>query len=306
MPSTITAVASLPASIRVSCVAFSVASLGCSVATDATDASNNQSTSTHALIQVHRQDTVGEAPRADALASFLRVPTTADPSDVLTLAGLRDRLPPVGQCQLGTPSDDPSVMELGDVELVDAEWVRLETPIGVHDLAPHAFPTVTDWIRGVVYASRDQDASNLPAGEEYTFAASSVEGLGDLEVLHQSPPPLEDVRVQGLPVEELTHQGGTVDESGEVRIDWAPSGNPLDTVVIRASFGRTAWSCSYSDTRGEGAVALVEDDGSPLPVGSEATLSVHRIRAVATSDAEDTSLVEVRFDFSVATELTRR
>lgn len=282
------------------------ATLGCSVATEGSDPPGPQSASTHALIQVHRQELVGEDARADALASFVRLPATADPSDVLTLAGLRDRLPPVGQCQLGSPTDSAS-LDVGDVELVDAAWVRLETPVGVHDLAPHAFPTVTDWIRGVVYASRDQDASSLPAGEQYTFAASSVEGLGDLEALHQSPPPLRGVLIQGVPIESLHElEGGIIGESGEVAIEWTPSEDPLDTVVVRARFDETEWSCSYSDARGRGAVALVEPDGSALPPGSRATVSVHRVRAVATSGPDEASLIEVRFDFSVAAELMRR
>src|SRR6187549_639964 len=67
----------------------------CSVAAEA-DTSAEQRLVVHALVQVRRTETIGEEPRADALAGLIRVPDSADPAEVFAIAGLRETLPPAG------------------------------------------------------------------------------------------------------------------------------------------------------------------------------------------------------------------
>jgi hypothetical protein len=100
----------------------------------------------------------GQSARADVLAGFVRVPADVESRPLYELLGLRSTMPPVGQCRVKSSGPDvtPSLSGVGRVELLEAGDVWIGAQGAEATLAPHAFPTVTDQISGVLYASRDR------------------------------------------------------------------------------------------------------------------------------------------------------
>lgn len=279
----------------------------CSVAAE-TDALAAERLVVHALVQVRRTETLGGEPRADALAGLIRVPDTADPAEVFALAGLREPLPAVGQCQAG----DLAWAQLGDtdiglpsVELVPADTVLVVTPGGEHPLAPHAFPSISDSIRGVIYTSRDQTAWSLPDVGTYEVLLRGAEGLEHGHSTHQSPGVPSSVTIGGVPLAEI-------DELRQADLDltWAPSGSTLDLLAVRLHAADSTYTCTFRDVDGFGSMSLREAEralarsGTPVAGDTKGALSLHRIRAEASATPGDTSVVEVRFDFSVSREVS--
>ena len=282
----------------------------CSVAAEA-DALAEEHLVVHALVQVRRTETLGGEPRADALAGLIRVPDTADAAEVFALAGLREQLPAVGQCQAG----DPAVTQLAEtdigvasVELVPADTVIIVTPGGEHPLAPHAFPSISDSIRGVIYTSRDQTAWSLPDAGKYEIVLRGAEGLEQGNAAYQSPGVPSSVTIGGVPLAE-------VDELSQADLDltWAPSGSSLDLLAVRLHLADSTYTCTFRDADGFGSMSLLDARralapslarvGDPTLGRAQGALSLHRIRAEASAAPGDASVVEVRFDFSVAREL---
>lgn len=278
---------------------------GCSVATEEYS-SNEASGSTHAVIQIQRAESLGGTHRGDALAGFVRLPASTDRTSALSLAGLHQDRPAFGQCRLresaGERGEARSLGELTRIELLDAERVELLTPSGTHELAPHAFPSVTDWIRGVVYTSRDRAADQLPAGVTYRVLASKIEGLGSVDTTEESPKIPSEVTVDGLPWEEVS----ALRASTFLDVTWAPtSSDSNDAVTVVLETRGRQWTCAFSDAEGAGSVPLTLEDGSSLASpGTDALLSVHRIRHVTKQGPPGIQLLEVRFDFSVVTPIS--
>lgn len=277
----------------------------CSVAAEA-DETADERLVVHALVQVRRTEALGEEPRADALAGLIRVPDTADAAEVFALAGLRDRLPPVGQCLSGGELTEasPTEAELGlpSVELVPADTVQVLTPGGAHLLAPHAFPSVSDSIRGVIYTSRDQTAGSLPDGGRYEIVLRGAEGLENERAVHQGPGVPAGITIGGVPLAEVDSL-----TSPDLDVTWTPSESTLDVLAARLRTGEGTYTCAFRDSDGFGSLSLVEAARAmpSFAEGREArgTLSLHRIRAEASAAPGDTSVIEVRFDFSLAREV---
>jgi len=260
----------------------------------------------HALVQVRRAETLEGDARADALAGLIRVPDSADAAEVFALAGLRDQLPAIGQCLAGDPSEARGpVAEAGlpSVELVPADAVMVLTPGGEHLLAPHAFPSISDSIRGVIYTSRDQTAWSLPEDGSYQIVLRGAEGLDSGHAVHQSPSVPSGIAISGVPladVEELSQ--------ADLDLTWTPSGSTLDLLAVRLGLAESTYTCTFRDADGFGSLSLV-DVGRALPGvalkdGAVGALSLHRVRAEASAAPGETSVVEVRFDFSVSTEVS--
>lgn len=289
-------------------VGLGLGSFGCSVATAEESASTERS-STQAVLRIQREELPDRTARGDALAGFIRLPASADRARTLRLAGLSSDFPPPGQCRERDASDaTSSVSELGRIDLLDADGVELKIGDRDHELAPHAFPTVTDWIRGVVYTSRDRGAEHLTPGEVFRFVARSVEGTGDVEVVSASPPSLLDVTLAGQAWDEV--EG--VEWRPFLDVTWAPATpreatTTFDVVTVSVESERTSWSCSFLDVDGAGSVPLrvarADGDRDIVGVGEEARVSVHRVRETASQLSNEVDLLEVHFDFSVVTRL---
>jgi hypothetical protein len=277
-----------------SLAAFALAVLGCTVDVasepDATEAGK-----THAIVTITRRAaaTTPEDVRADALASFVRLPAAADAAGVLRAAGLSTDLPAVGECRRTTPGQTVATAAVTRVELLDAGEVSVAAGGRVTTLALRAFPTVTDSIAGVIYTTRDRAAEPLPSGLTYTVAASGTPALGALSGEASAPAALTGVEVQGTPLAELESLAG----SRDLGVTWA-AGAPGDRFLVVIDGGGAVTECTFKDDAGSGTLPAQK-----LPAPGEATLAVHRLRQALFTDA-DIAGGELRFDFELETPVT--
>ncbi len=287
-------------------VALGVVALGCSVASEdyASDADGG---STHAVVAIARDDSIGGASRADAFAGFLHLPAGTDRQAALDAAGLGLDLPALDSCVVGEHRRRPTELSsLSRIELLDAGRVRLlaESAEAPHELAPHAFPTVTDLISGVVYASRDQSADGLPAGSLYRVEAGDGGTFAPLSVEHSAPPALMDVTAAGMPLEAVD----SVAVDAPLDLTWSVSGDTKDFVYVELTESGSSTSssvvCAFEDAAGAGTVPTEH-----LTAGEVGHLLVHRVRR-ARPDVDAPALgggevsvdqLELRFDFSLST-----
>jgi len=283
-------------------VGLASASIGCSVAAEGYDAPEAVG-STQAVLQIQRVDNQDGSSRGDALAGFVRLPASAEPARALGLAGLGQDLPSPGQCRVREfGSEGRAVSELSRIDLLDAESVQLITSSGTHELAPHAFPTVTDWIRGVVHTSRDRDAAQLPAGETYRWKAQEIEDTGSLDASFASPALPSEVTVGGVPWTGAIR----LTAASDLDFTWSTTRSaPGDLIwIVFESQGRQK-SCAFNDADGAGSISLRGSDPRLLATsGSTAELAVHRVRSLTEAGPAGLELVSVRFDFSVATRIS--
>jgi hypothetical protein len=252
--------------------------------------------STHALISVERSTTVGalEAPRATALAGFVRVPPIVDAKSVLSLVGLGLDLPSAGQCARSarTPEATTSLAPLGRVEFLEAGDVTLSAGGSATVLAPRAFPTVTDLVSGVVYTTRDRSADPLPAGERYSLR---TQGAIALAVDQRAPAALEGVTVGGLPLAEVS----SLSIARPIDLTWNV-GEAGDIVYaeLTSGDGVTSTVCTFRDDAGSGTVPAGVHSGS-----GAGTLELHRTRTREFASA-GINHGELRFDFELVTQIS--
>lgn len=271
-----------------------LAALGCAVEV-ASEPGSAEAGSTHAIVTITRR-APADAPedvRADALASFVRLPANADAGSVLRAAGLSTDHPALGECRRTTPGQAVATAAVTRVELLDAGEVSVAAGGRVTTLALRAFPTVTDSIAGVVYTTRDRAADPLPSGLTYTVAASGTPALGALSGEAAAPAALEGVEVQGTPLAELESIGTQRD----LAVSWA-AGAAGDTVLVVLDGQSSVTECAFRDDAGSGTLPAQQ-----LPAAGEATLAVHRLRRAHFTDA-DIAGGELRFDFELEAPVT--
>lgn len=247
--------------------------------------------STHALVSVERSTQLDGQRRATALAGFVRMPADTDANALLSLVGLRHERPAMGQCRSSTAGSAPSPAGLGRVELLEAGSVSLSTASSDSSLAPHAFPTVTDLVSGIVYTTRDRNAEPLPAAVPYTLRASGGAALPALEVVKQAPAELEAVTLGGVPLAEVAE----VSVGSPLDFTWGV-GASGDTVYVELSSadGTRSTVCAFRDDAGAGTVPA----GVFVDVGP-GRVSLHRVR-VGGFASPGIDVGEVRFDFELA------
>jgi hypothetical protein len=277
---------------RWAALAMGSAALACSVEVDPEHAATNTGT-TRAVIAVTRSAPAAapDDARAEAFAGFLRTPAGADAKSALGLAGLRVDLPANGECRKGARAETVPA-GVTAVELLDAGEVTVAAGGSVTTLAPRAFPTITDSISGVVYTTRDRAAAPLPAATPYTVAATGGSSLEPLSGFGQAPALLADVTLAGEPfasVETASHR--------DLALTWS-AGAHGDRVYVELDASGDATVCSFADDAGRGTLPV-----SALPAAGTATVSVHRLRESAFSDA---ALAQgaLRFDFELSSSVT--
>lgn len=281
---------------------FGLISFGCSVSAE--EASPEAETgSTHIAVRIRHVTDPSGTTRADALAGFIRTPATSSLAEVLSVSGLGPDVPARGECF----SEGRGVTDfdsLSDAELLEVDSVRLETPSGTHELAPFAFPTVADLLRGVVYLSRDQNGDTLPAGVSYTLLGEGIRSgdeLVDIAVTQTSPPPPVSVTVGG----QAFGASLTVAPTPVLDLRWEPGTKATDLVVVTLESGENFWACTFADAEGFGAVPLIMPDGTELGVpGRAGVLGVHRIRVEKEQATPELPPISTAFDFAVEAELT--
>jgi hypothetical protein len=268
--------------------------LGCAVDV-ASEPGTEEAGSTRAIVTITRR-APADAPedvRADALASFVRLPANADAAGILRAVGLSMDLPVVGECRRRTPGQTVGMAAVTRVELLDAGEVSIAAGGRITTLALRAFPTVTDSIAGVVYTTRDRAAEPLPSGLTYTIAASGTPALGALSAEAAAPSALTGVEIQGTPLSELESIGAERD----LGVAWA-AGSPGDSVVVVVDGGSAVTECTFKDEAGSGTLPA-----NKLPSAGPATLAVHRLRQARFTDS-DIAGGELRFDFELEAPLT--
>jgi hypothetical protein len=232
------------------------------------------------------------APQAEAFASFVRTPPEVDSAVVTRITGLDLQLPDVGDCVVGAPARDSSVAlsPVRRVELLSAGDVALETPEGRVELAPRAFPAVTDVVAGIVYSTRNRAAA-LPAGVTYSLNAAGSGSLAPLAVSADAPPTLEGVQLAGAPLDPTSML-----PSGDAALGWkAGTARDLLYVTLTGSDSAASVTCTFRDDAGRGIVP-----SSLVPRSSTVGIALHRLRSVAlgSSGSGGIDAGELRFDFS--------
>jgi hypothetical protein len=278
---------------RWAALAMGSAALACSVEVDPEHQATSTAT-TRAVIAVTRSAPAAtpDDARAEAFAGFLRTPAGADAKSALGLAGLKLDLPANGECRKGARADAVPA-GLTAVELLDAGEVTVAAGGSVTTLAPRAFPTITDSISGVVYTTRDRAAAPLPAGTVYTVATTGGSSLEPLSGFGQAPALLVDVTLGGEPLASVE----TAQAQHELVLAWAPGAHG-DRVYVELAAGGDATICSFADETGRGTLPV-----TALPAPGAATVSVHRLRESAFSDA-GLAQGALRFDFELSASVT--
>lgn len=277
---------------------IALSSLACSVQTETFEQDANAG-SIHAIVRVKRIEMYDQASHGDALAAFVKVPPAADPEQVLILSGLWNEFPAIGECEVES-SRAPAANELVAAELVAADGVELLSEAGHHVLAPHAFPSAYNLFRGVVYSSRDQSASDLPASEDYLLSGYGIEANDEsssveLRSRQSSPPFPENVTVMNQPFSGVT----AIPNQPVLDFTWERGQSIKDIIVISLITNDISYRCSFEDREGFGTVPLLLASGaSVLNLGDDVTVSVHRIRRSHESHPE-LARVSVGFDYSI-------
>jgi hypothetical protein len=283
---------------RVLYLAFGFALAACS-GSAATYTSDADRGSTHAIVSVERREVLGapQAAQAKAFASFVRTPPDVDVALVTRLAGLDLGLPEAGDCSHVDSATNPASgasSPLRRVELLSAGDVALETTEGRVELAPRAFPGVSDLVAGVVYTTRDRAAA-LPVGVAYAVNVAGSSSLSALAVSAEAPAALESVTLGGAPLgaaSALNNQG--------TELTWrAGSARDLVYVTLAGSDAKTT-TCTFRDDAGRAFLPA-----SIIPETGPVSLSVHRLRSVAFtgSGASGIDAGELRFDFELSANL---
>lgn len=294
--------------LRATAFAFGALSMGCAVAAEdaaAEDyASEEGDGSTHAIVRIQQTTGAAGSARGDALAGFVQIPAGADASQILGLAGLTDALPPKGECWSGPELGDTSgLLQVSRAELVEADSVELLTDSGSHSLAPYAFPTVADLLRGVVYLSRDRSA-DLPEDGAYTIVGRGIDGGSapiDVTSEHISPPFVDSVRINGAPLQD----GMQLSAGPIIDMTWDGSDTDGDLIVVSVENPGVVWTCTFADSEEFGSIPLLTEDGTALGAdGQRAALGVHRIRSnTSVSPGGGLARLTVTFDFALETEV---
>lgn len=290
---------------RLAALGLTTFSLGCA-ATAEPEESGDQSSATHAIVRIQQTTDLAGGSRGDALAGFVQVPSGTDLSQILQVAGLSLQVPKKGDCwKSPEPIPPADLLATEHVELVEADSVELLTEGGSQHLAPYAFPTVADLLRGVVYLSRDR-ASQFPAGTSYAVVGRGIEATGDAPLdmsgRYESPPFIDNLALNGKDAApEMQVSPGEV-----LDLSWQRSGATSDLLVVSLESDATSWVCSFADSDEFGSVPLLTEDGISLGgEGQKAHLSVHRIRTTRTEIPEN-GLADafVTFDFALETQVT--
>lgn len=284
--------------MRAALATFGLALSACSASTGPYT-SDAERGSTHALITVERRDALGvsSVAEAKAFASFVRTPPEVDVASVTRLAGLDLTLPEAGECSLGSTHRElgTTLNPLRRVELLAAGDVALETPEGRVELAPRAFPAVTDLFAGVVYTTRDR-AALLPTGEVYALSVAGSASLAPLSLSSEAPPALSEVTLFGAPLSATS----ALPTSG-AELGWKPgSARDLVYVALSSSDGTPFAVCAFRDDAGRGTIPA-----SAVPESGPISLSLHRLRSVGLpANVGGIDAGELRFDFELATSVS--
>jgi hypothetical protein len=266
----------------------------CSSSGDDNRAANNIPTLTHAVVELQRtrSSNASIGDQANVLMSVLRVPATLDSRNVVRMVGLSPTSPEPGQCErvdYATTATEATV-PVQHVEMLDVGDVTLIAGTRASPLARQAFPTVTDFIAGVVYTTRDLTSDPLPPSSIYSIVARGAQNIPAFRIDAGAPQEPSNVTLEGMNLGQVTRltRGIGVD------VTWSP-GQPGDKFLIevKSPDKPNDVTCAFIDTSGKGRLP-------PDFLISRGTvrLEIHRLRTTTvTIKGLDRSQVE--FDYSL-------
>ena len=219
---------------------------------------------------------------------LLRVPLAVNSNRLLQLMGMGHDLPPAGTCEVidGSPISVPTLSGYERVELLDVGDMTVTAKGKTQRLSRQAFPTVTDFISGVLYTTRD-NPSDFAFAPELVIRARGSASVPVFTVSARTIDLPQPITIDNSPISELSRLNGL---SGfEVR--WA-KGRPGDLIWIELGpiTGKKTLSCTFADPQGTGVVP-----GMLLNTTGEGRLVFHRVSVQEVTVAA-VDHAEVRFD----------
>jgi hypothetical protein len=269
------------------------ASVGCS-GPAAEPPIENEALRTHVVATVERQSVSGQTDSDDlsVLLSVLRMPQSVNADRSLRLMGLRTELPPLGNCEVIDLSSraSPALSSVERIEFLDVGDVAVTSGRRALPLARQAFPTVTDFIAGVVYTSRDKNADLLPLDSGLTIYARGTGKLKPFAVTVADLPRPTGIILDGVPLAAVSRL--SVVDSFELRWDAGSVGDTL-WLEFGATSGHKFASCAFDDAAGQAHVpgGLTDELG-------ETRIVLHRLHSAALKLA-GFDRAEMRFDSRV-------
>ena len=254
---------------------------------------------THVVATVERQSVAGHASSEDLslLLSALRIPQSVNGDRLLKLMGLRTDLPALGNCEVIDLSNraSPALSSVERIEFVDVGDVSVTSGKRSLPLARQAFPTVTDFIAGVVYTSRDKNADLLPLDAGLSIRARGRGKLKAFTIEIADLPRLDKILLDGSPLSAVSHLA--VLNAFELRWENGAPGDVL-WVEFGANSGHKIVSCAFDDALGNAKVP-----GSIADELGEARLTLHRLHR-ARVGLQGFDRAEIRFDSRVIQSLS--
>ncbi|MGC4070324.1 MAG: hypothetical protein QM784_37810 [Polyangiaceae bacterium] len=170
-----------------------------------------ESMRTHAVLWVDQRitspDTGDKTESVETSVTFgaLRVPPTVNSNRLLELMGLGLELPPVGTCELSDMRSHsvPALSSFERAELLDIGDLGLRIPAGPIKLTRQAFPTVTDFISGVLYTTRERLADS-PVGHEIRLFSTGSSNVMAFDVAVESAEFPRGISLDSTPVSEIS------------------------------------------------------------------------------------------------------
>jgi hypothetical protein len=264
----------------------------------------SEPTRTHAIISVEQQrlapatalsdaSTDGEVETDTAIMfGLLRLPLTVNSSRMLQLMGLGQNLPTAGSCEVldSTTVTAPALSGYERVELLDVGDITVTGKGKSQRLSRQAFPTVTDFIAGVLYTTRE-NPSGFTATPDLTVRARGSATIPAFTVSTKSVELPLRITIDGTPVNELSRLSSL--SSFEVRWTQGRSGD-LIWLELGPVIGKKNLSCAFNDSSGFGIVP-----GMQLNTTGDGRLVFHRL-SVQEVTIGSVDRAEIRFDVRLA------
>jgi hypothetical protein len=271
-----------------------LAHVACSSASDDTRVTPNLPTVTHAVVKLQRSRSTNAAvqDQANVLFSVLRMPATLDSRNIVRMVGLSSSAPDVGQCEKldYAQAATEATVSVQHVELLDVGDVSLVATNGGSQLVRQAFPTVTDFIAGVVYTKRDLSSSPLPPATSYVLNARGAPGIPAFRINMNTPQEPTDVRVDGVALAQVARLG----RGQAAQLTWK-AGAPGDRieVAIKNADRPGDFTCSFDDAAGSGSLPP-----DALLTRGTVRIELHRLRTT-TANVKGLDRVQVEFDYAL-------
>jgi hypothetical protein len=245
------------------------------------------------VLAIDQQYSVTQQNIADTALMFglLKVPLNVNSGRLWRLMGLGSALPEAGHCEVVDGSSQPTgaLSTLERVELLDVGDLTVIAKGKNQRLSRQAFPTVTDFMSGVIYTTRD-NPSDFSIDSSLVLRGRGSTQLPAFNLTANSVEPPRHITLDHIPIDEVTRQ--SVISSFELRWD---KGQKTDYIWLElaATNGRKSLSCVFVDSDGYGVVP-----GMQLNLTGDGRLVVHRI-SVQEASISGVDRTEVRFDVRV-------